>query len=241
MCGVCRIQQNLGRGQRYIDSWIAVTSSIPGAQREREREGGSERNPPFRLLLRQHGHSRRNARLRSNPSPTHAESRHDVDRNLHLQTPPIRSRGAGAHGRLDQTRLRVPLITRRRRAARRVGVRPPCPSASSAASTTDLVKTDASTDPAPTTFLIMFDWRRIQDHWDFWQTPNFSPVISCISRCFEPGRPLVRHFRFEPAGMPSDDVVKVMVWDQGRDEGTGQEILEKVVNKNEGANSWVTA
>lgn len=88
----------------------------------------------------------------------------------------------------------------------------------------------------PRTFIIMFDWRKIQDHWDFWQTPAFGPVIACITKCFEPGRPLVRHYKFDPPGMLKEEFVQVLVWDEGA-ERSADEIARKVESK---SNSWVS-
>jgi hypothetical protein len=64
---------------------------------------------------------------------------------------------------------------------------------------------------APDTFVIMFSWRKIEDHWAFWQTEAFTPVINCISMCFKPGRPLVRHYKFEPSGMLSEEYVRLFI------------------------------
>lgn len=65
----------------------------------------------------------------------------------------------------------------------------------------------------------MLDWEKIQDHWDFWQTPAFAPVIACIDKIFVPGRPLVRHYEFKPQGMLRQNVQKVFVWnDESRAE-----------------------
>lgn len=71
-----------------------------------------------------------------------------------------------------------------------------------------------STDD-PRTVVAMFDWQKIQDHWAFWQTDLFPPVIQCISTVFEPGRPLVRHYKFDPPGMLDTKYVQVLVWDEG--------------------------
>lgn len=62
------------------------------------------------------------------------------------------------------------------------------------------------------TFIWMLDWEKIQDHWDFWQTPAFPPVIACIKRLFEEGRPLVRHYDFAPMGMLLQELQRVIVW-----------------------------
>lgn len=77
----------------------------------------------------------------------------------------------------------------------------------------------------PGTFVWALDWDRIEDHWDFWQSPAFPPVIGAIVKLFEAGRPLVRHYDFGDRGMLDAgvaDVARVMVWDdgvQGREEG----------------------
>lgn len=52
----------------------------------------------------------------------------------------------------------------------------------------------------PNMVIIMFDWQKIQDHWEFWQTDLFPPVMQCISTLFEAGRPLIRHYKFDPPG-----------------------------------------
>ncbi|KAH7020714.1 uncharacterized protein B0I36DRAFT_392813 [Microdochium trichocladiopsis] len=65
------------------------------------------------------------------------------------------------------------------------------------------------------TMIWQIDWARIQDHWTFWQTPAFLPVIRGISDLFEAGRPLVRHYHFKPAGMLHEEVQLISVWDQG--------------------------
>jgi len=72
------------------------------------------------------------------------------------------------------------------------------------------------------TFVLMFDWRCIQDHWAFWQTPEFDSVMSCINQCFEPGRPLVRHYKFEPPGMVREEYVQLLVWDEGNEKSSGE-------------------
>lgn len=66
----------------------------------------------------------------------------------------------------------------------------------------------------PKTFVWMLDWDKIQDHWEFWQTPHFPPVMACIEKLFVPGRPLVRHYDFKPAGMLEDKIQRVFVWDE---------------------------
>lgn len=64
----------------------------------------------------------------------------------------------------------------------------------------------------PKTFVWMLDWDKIQDHWDFWQTPGFPPVMACIEKLFDAGRPLVRHYEFKPEEMLSQRVQRVIVW-----------------------------
>lgn len=66
------------------------------------------------------------------------------------------------------------------------------------------------TDPA--TVALMLDWRRIQDHWDFWATKAFVPVIKAIQELFEPGRPLVRHFDYGGQGMLRARWQRLDVW-----------------------------
>ncbi|PGH14606.1 hypothetical protein AJ79_02941 [Helicocarpus griseus UAMH5409] len=79
----------------------------------------------------------------------------------------------------------------------------------------------------PRTVVMMFEWRKIQDHWAFWQTPAFEPVIKCIRTIFEPERPLVRHYKFDPPGMLEAEYIKVMVWDEGA-EKSREEMEAKV-------------
>ncbi|GKT45201.1 uncharacterized protein ColSpa_05382 [Colletotrichum spaethianum] len=69
----------------------------------------------------------------------------------------------------------------------------------------------------PATFFWTLDWDKIENHWDFWLTPSFSPVIAAINKLFEPGRPLVRHFDFDGAKTPSRtlSVARFMIWDDG--------------------------
>jgi hypothetical protein len=67
----------------------------------------------------------------------------------------------------------------------------------------------------PKTLVWMLDWAKIQDHWDFWQTPEFGPVMRSISNLFVEGRPLVRHYDFQPPGMLDQEILHVIVWDEG--------------------------
>ena len=81
----------------------------------------------------------------------------------------------------------------------------------------------------PRTVILMFDWRKIQDHWAFWQTDYFPPVLGCIERLFEPGRPLVRHYEFDPVGMLDQEYVRVLVWDeQGGSLNSSADVMEGV-------------
>lgn len=86
----------------------------------------------------------------------------------------------------------------------------------------------------PRVVILMWDWRRIEDHWAFWQTARFPPVMACIERWFEPGRPLVRHYRFDPPGMPRRPYVRVLLWDHG-EAATAAEITRKVAGAGTGA------
>jgi hypothetical protein len=61
----------------------------------------------------------------------------------------------------------------------------------------------------------MLDWDRIQDHWDFWQTPGFGPVMNTISKLFVPGRPFVRYYDFGEPGMVENKWIRLFVWDEG--------------------------
>ncbi|KAK5953722.1 hypothetical protein OHC33_004991 [Knufia fluminis] len=86
----------------------------------------------------------------------------------------------------------------------------------------------------PSTVIIMFDWRRIQDHWAFWSTPAFEPVMRVISTLFEPGRPLVRHYRFGDGGMLRQEWQRVVVFDYG-EEGKGEDEMKGLLGvKGEG-------
>lgn len=69
----------------------------------------------------------------------------------------------------------------------------------------------------PGTFVWMLDWDKIQDHWAFWQTEAFPPVIGAITELFVEGRPLVRHYDFGEEGMLDGGigVARVLVWDDG--------------------------
>jgi quinol monooxygenase YgiN len=65
----------------------------------------------------------------------------------------------------------------------------------------------------PKSIVMFFDWRRIQDHWDFWQQPEFEAVFACITKWFEPGAPIVHHYAFDTPGMIDTECVRVLIWD----------------------------
>lgn len=65
------------------------------------------------------------------------------------------------------------------------------------------------------TFIIIFDWEKIQYHWDFWQGPDFPTVMATIDKYFVPGRPLVRHYEFKPPGILKSEFVSISIWDEG--------------------------
>jgi hypothetical protein len=68
--------------------------------------------------------------------------------------------------------------------------------------------------------LIMFDWRRMQDHWAFWHTLAFVPVITTIQEVFVLGQPLVRHYKLGSGpGMSRQERQRVIVWDAAADGG----------------------
>lgn len=69
----------------------------------------------------------------------------------------------------------------------------------------------------PSTFVWLIDWEKIQDHWEFWKTAGFPPVMATISKLFQPGRPLVRHYDFGAQGMFDSDitVARIVIWDDG--------------------------
>ncbi|KXJ91616.1 hypothetical protein Micbo1qcDRAFT_233064 [Microdochium bolleyi] len=80
----------------------------------------------------------------------------------------------------------------------------------------------------PSTLIWQIDWERIQDHWDFWQSERFTPVMQGISDLFVPGRPLVRHFRFAPVGMLHDDFQLISVWDHGQPGASEADVLAEL-------------
>lgn len=67
----------------------------------------------------------------------------------------------------------------------------------------------------PKAIVMIFDWRSIQDHWEFWQQPEFETVFGCIAKWFVPGPPLVHHYVFDTPGMINTDLVRVLIWDNG--------------------------
>ncbi|RKK06690.1 hypothetical protein BFJ68_g16549 [Fusarium oxysporum] len=71
----------------------------------------------------------------------------------------------------------------------------------------------------PATFVWLLDWEKIQDHWEFWKTQSFPPVIATISKLFEPGKPLVRHYDFGGAGMLDENIkiARITVRDDGNE------------------------
>lgn len=81
--------------------------------------------------------------------------------------------------------------------------------------------------------ILGFDWRRIEDHWDFWLTPAFEPVSNTIQTLFEPGMPLVKHYKFDQPGMLRDAVQRVVVWKAG----AGKENPSNDVNAKGGSGS----
>lgn len=82
----------------------------------------------------------------------------------------------------------------------------------------------------PRTFVIVFDWEKIQDHWDFWQGPDFPTVIATIDKYFVSGRPLVRHYDFKPPGFLKSEFVSISIWDEGEEKDV-KEIESKVETK----------
>ncbi|KAF4626772.1 hypothetical protein G7Y89_g11384 [Cudoniella acicularis] len=67
----------------------------------------------------------------------------------------------------------------------------------------------------PRTLIWMMNWDKIESHWEFWQTDDFLPVMEGISDLFVEGRPLVRHYRFDPTGFLESEWMRVIVFDQG--------------------------
>ncbi|KAI4594949.1 hypothetical protein KJ359_007472 [Pestalotiopsis sp. 9143b] len=65
--------------------------------------------------------------------------------------------------------------------------------------------------------------RRVSwDHWEFWQTPGFPPIINTISKLFIPGRPLVRHYDFGGQGMIETTWVRLFIWEKKMDDATAE-------------------
>lgn len=81
----------------------------------------------------------------------------------------------------------------------------------------------------PETFVWMLDWEKIQDHWEFWQTPGFPPVINTINKLFIPGRPLVRHYDFGGRGLIEASWVRLFVWDEKKDDTAAEAARAKVL------------
>ncbi|KAK6219345.1 hypothetical protein LQW54_002333 [Pestalotiopsis sp. IQ-011] len=75
----------------------------------------------------------------------------------------------------------------------------------------------------------MLDWEKIQDHWEFWQTPGFPPIINAINKLFIPGRPLVRHYDFGGQGMIETTWVRLFIWDEKMDDAAAEVALSKVL------------
>lgn len=72
----------------------------------------------------------------------------------------------------------------------------------------------------------MLDWEKIQDHWDFWQKPAFKPVIEGITDLFVEGRPLVRHYEFDPPGMLDQEYQRILIWNQENRDVTAEDVLK---------------
>ncbi|KAH7377428.1 hypothetical protein BKA64DRAFT_609496, partial [Cadophora sp. MPI-SDFR-AT-0126] len=77
----------------------------------------------------------------------------------------------------------------------------------------------------PSTLVWLMDWEKIEDHWEFWQTKEFLPVMTGINALFVEGRPLVRHYKFEPRGLLTSEFVRVVVWDE-KDKTAPDEVLK---------------
>jgi hypothetical protein len=84
----------------------------------------------------------------------------------------------------------------------------------------------------PKAIIMLLGWRRIQDHWDFWQQPEFETVFACITKWFEPGPPIVHHYVFDPPGMIDTELVRVLVWDNGV-ASLPTDAIERVCEKDE--------
>ena len=87
----------------------------------------------------------------------------------------------------------------------------------------------------PKTHVWMLDYDKIQDHWAFWQTPAFTPVIAAITKLFEAGRPLVRHYDFQPAGLLDEPFQRVVVWND--EAKVGQKAADLVKGKSVAKNA----
>jgi hypothetical protein len=76
----------------------------------------------------------------------------------------------------------------------------------------------------PSTLVWMMDWEKIEDHWGFWQTEHFLPVMAGINDLFVEGRPLVRHYKFGPQGLSTSEFVRVVIWDE-KEKTTADEVF----------------
>lgn len=78
------------------------------------------------------------------------------------------------------------------------------------------------------------DWRKIQDHWQFWRTPAFVPVITALQTFFVNERPLVRHYKFGEQGMLRHEWQRWVVFDNGEADKSEEEMKEQLGIKSEG-------
>jgi hypothetical protein len=69
----------------------------------------------------------------------------------------------------------------------------------------------------PSSMVFTVDWDAIEYHWDFWLSEGFPPLMAAISKLFESGRPLVRHYNFGGKGTPPAELpfLRIAVWDDG--------------------------
>jgi quinol monooxygenase YgiN len=84
----------------------------------------------------------------------------------------------------------------------------------------------------PKSIVMFFDWRRIQDHWEFWQQPEFEAIFASITKWFEPGAPIVHHYAFDTPGMIDTECVRVLIWNNGVT-SLPADLIEQVCGKDE--------
>ncbi|KAH9895454.1 hypothetical protein F4778DRAFT_273251 [Xylariomycetidae sp. FL2044] len=82
----------------------------------------------------------------------------------------------------------------------------------------------------PDTFVWMLSYDKIQDHWDFWQTPGWGVVMGTIGKLFVAGRPLVRHYDFGESGMlDGKEWARIFVWKEESEGMTAEQARGKIL------------